>query len=222
MQRRERGVSLAEFTVTLFITASATLAVAPVYFSVAKDYRLSRETNELVAALMYARTQSVMQQRPVRVCSSNNGRYCTETPWTDGYIVWLDEMPGTDNGGGRALKRQHKRSSDISISLKGKPYVRFGPLGDRVPVAIVEEDRYGAKPRAGWLTRLEFVAPAHATANPIFDDDAMDPAAIDTFVICAGKRGRMIKVSFVGRITTARISCNAPLAAKPFSPTYPR
>lgn len=112
------GFSLVEFTVALMIVAISALFAAPMYYKLANSSRVTSVTNELVATLTYARTQSVMQAHPVSGCSSDNGSSCTDTPWAQGYIVFMDGGTlGAVDAGDRVLKQRLARSPRVTIML---------------------------------------------------------------------------------------------------------
>ncbi len=88
--QRILGFSLIELIVTLTI-ASVLLAVAvPSFQTFVRSNQVSSQINGLVADLTLARTEAVKRMTVVTVCNSNDQQGCTDTSWSDGWIVWAD------------------------------------------------------------------------------------------------------------------------------------
>jgi Tfp pilus assembly protein FimT len=214
MKRTNTGLSLAEFTVTVTLLGIAMLLSAPLLYRFANDQRTSRHTNELVLTLNYARAQAITRGQPVTVCSSNDGRQCTDTPWTQGYLVFVDnDSPGVVDATDQVLRHTTANYPKLVITLQGGHYVRFNPLG--MLYAQAQSDVTVPSRLARWLDRLSPIASAQAETFPADRSSEQDrvPAAADAvrhgaFIVCYRDIGRKISLSLQGRITTRTASCH--------------
>lgn len=83
-----------ELLLAIAILAIVTVAALPSFTQVIQNNRLSSQTNELVTAMQYARSEALKRSRGVTVCSSDDGQGCGGE-WSDGWIVIAD-LGGAD------------------------------------------------------------------------------------------------------------------------------
>lgn len=100
--KRDSGFTLIELLVALVVLTIVVTAALPAFTSVIRDNRLATQANELLTAMMYARSEAGIRRSQVRVCaggSSCNGDW--ETGWVV-YDVDNDEVlrtwPSLDDG----------------------------------------------------------------------------------------------------------------------------
>jgi Tfp pilus assembly protein FimT len=211
----QRGFSLYQGVVVLAIITVTALSSAPLYYRLVNDRHVIAYTNELVGSLHKARHLAISAREPVSLCSSNNGRDCTQTPWSQGYIAFYDAgQPGVVDGDDRILQVVQPQTAPIRVVLNGANHVRFqsngavladaGSSGYRRPAAAQP-----AQPTAlaSLLNALSPVSTAHAetlsAAEPV-SGDMTQPVA---FLVCSGKVGRAIRVTAIGRLDTSKVAC---------------
>lgn len=210
------GFSLTEFTIALVVVGVSALLMAPLYYKTVNNYRATRYTNELVATLIYARSQAVKRGQTVSICSSDNGARCTATAGELGFIVFVDNNAGgTIANRNVILKQWSVRSSSVTISFNTfirKRYISFGQMGNVVAQADVTHD--SAANRLGafthWINRFSPISLAHAEERadiPSVSRSANDPSVQGTFTVCAGHIGRIVKISMLGQIKTSETRC---------------
>jgi Tfp pilus assembly protein FimT len=206
------GISIAEFTVALFIVTITALYAAPMYYKAVNDYRATQYTNELVATLRYARAQAVTQARAVSVCSSEDGINCTNTPWASGYIVFVDnDAPGTRESNDHLLRRHLVQKPAGTITLRGNRFVHFDPNGGLVSENSDESRGVTMFALKDWFDDISLIPAAHAAPSPAENassDDSFDKTSAGIFTVCVGRAGRTIRLSLQGRITTLGASCS--------------
>ena len=131
---RSRGFTLGELLVTLAVLAVVLTVAVPAFTNFVKNNRLAAATNQLGAALAYARSEAVRRGRPVTVCASSDGATCDTTAWREGWIVFTDEgVAGQVDAGDTVLRVSGPLGGDVEISFSspaGLPYVRFLSLGE--------------------------------------------------------------------------------------------
>lgn len=85
------GFSLIELLISLAIISIFTANVVPNLNGIIAQERSTVLTNSLAGALAYARTESIMKQKNVVTCQSNNGIECNESKnWHKGWIIFTD------------------------------------------------------------------------------------------------------------------------------------
>lgn len=214
-RHNQSGFSLVEYIVALTLVALTALYAAPFYYKLADETRASAYTNELVAALTYARTQAVMRAQTVSLCSSDDGFHCTDTPWGRGYMVFMDNgAPGAAVPADRILKKHLVDSPQVTITLNRARTIGFSPLGAMIargPIEAVARRDNIWHALAYWLDRFSPVAAAQA--EPLEDVKAEAPAsdtdsATIVFTICARHTGRTVRLSPQGTLKTGVTLCH--------------
>src|ERR1700752_4963319 len=99
------------FTLLELMTAIAVMAVllsvgVPSFIQIIRNNRITAQTNEMVAALNLARSESVKRGTPVSVCSSTDNATCAGSgTWGTGWIVFTDAgAAGQVNAGDEVLQ----------------------------------------------------------------------------------------------------------------------
>ena len=101
-----KGFSMLELMIALSIIAILATVAVPSYQSMAVQSRLSTQSNELLTALHYSRSEAIKRGIQVTICKSNTGNSCTTgSNWQDGWIVYSDSgTTGTIDGTDQILR----------------------------------------------------------------------------------------------------------------------
>jgi type IV fimbrial biogenesis protein FimT len=100
-----RGFTLLELMVTLFVASIVVALGVPNFLEFTRNNRMTSASNDLVSALMAARSRAVQLQVPVTLCASPDptiaNPVCSPTGagTNGGFIVWIDENGNTNADG---------------------------------------------------------------------------------------------------------------------------
>lgn len=119
------GPEITGFTLVELLVAMAVLAILltigiPSFTNLVTNNRATTATNELLAALQYARSEAVRQNARVDICSSTNQDTCSNADaWDTGWVVRWDDEP-----------IQIRAALNPAIEIVGAPIVQFGSAGE--------------------------------------------------------------------------------------------
>jgi type IV fimbrial biogenesis protein FimT len=91
MKKAATGFTLMDLLVTLTVLGILVAVGIPSFSSVIRNNRIAAHTNELVAALTYARSEAMKRGDVVAVCPSEDGETCADSnDWSTGWFVFVD------------------------------------------------------------------------------------------------------------------------------------
>lgn len=204
-QASQSGFSLYQGILGLTLISVMFLCSAPVYYRLLSDRHVVTYTNELVGTLQQARQLAVNGMSAVSLCSSNNGRECTQTPWAQGYIAFYDSgVAGVVDSDDRVVRYIQPHLPSIRVVLNGAEHIRFHQNG----AVLADASMPGSPPSkqsalASLLEVLSPVATAHANGVSMTTNASQSRG----FLVCGGKVGRAIRVTAVGRLDTSTVAC---------------
>ena len=129
--RRLAGFTLLELMITLAVLAILTAIAVPSFQTLLERNRLTSATNDLLGALMMARSNAVTRRVITRVCPSTNASTCATgtVNWATGWIVTED--PTNQAGRIRVAPALHP-SLTVTTTLQA---VAFDPAGNASDLA---------------------------------------------------------------------------------------
>jgi len=210
----QRGFSLFQGMFALAVISVMALCTAPHYYRLLGDRHVVAYTNELVSTLHQARHLAVNNMSPVSLCSSNNGRDCTQTPWSQGYVAFFDAgQLGVIDGDDRVVHAVQPRKTPIRVVLNGADHIRYQSNGavladsssnreHRQPAGHIEKPTALAR----LLNALSPLSSAHAATTA--DNASIETAPPVAFLVCSGQIGRTIRVTAIGRLDTSTVACH--------------
>lgn len=180
---RFAGFTLVELMITIAIIG-ITLAFASPNISIfIQNYRITTQTNNLLADLQLARNNSVSQGVRVGVCASTDGATCGGADWSAGRIVFTDA-----NGDGavdvatdavlRVTEALSTGNTIVATNLATAGLIQFRPSGLASGVVGGGASFKLCDARTGLFGRTVTVAPTGRAAAAVHDSDANRAAAI--------------------------------------------
>jgi type IV fimbrial biogenesis protein FimT len=89
--KRMCGMTLIEVLVVLLVLSALWSLGAPAFSPVIHNTRLAAYTNNFLAGLALARSESIRRGRRVVLCKSSNGSDCTKVgEWSGGWLIFED------------------------------------------------------------------------------------------------------------------------------------
>ena len=165
---RQAGMTLTELMIALAILGTLVGASAPYLQDMVQNWRITSQTNDLLADLSAARGQAATQQLMVTVCASSNGTSCTGT-WDQGRIVFTDaDGDATVDTGDKILRVSSSISSATTLTvanLSTAGRVQLRPTGMAAGVTGAGATFKFCDSRTGAFGRTITVAPTGRAAS---------------------------------------------------------
>ena len=158
----QRGGTLIEVMMVLAILGVIAGFSMPYLQDTMKNWRITSQTNELLADFTAARGQAAAKSMTVTVCASSNGSTCTGS-WSQGRIVFTDSNADAAISSGDELLRYSPTITTgttlaaANLSTSGR--VQFRPTGMASGVTGAGATFKFCDDRAGAFGRLVTIAP---------------------------------------------------------------
>lgn len=133
-----QGFTLIELLVTLAVVSILIINVLPSLGNLVARERSTVLINTLAGTFAYARTESIMKQKPVVTCQSNNGNECSiSADWHNGWIIFTDENNNKQHDTNEELLRVYTAIENGTRAKFNRStnnyYVRYLPSGRAYP-----------------------------------------------------------------------------------------
>ena len=169
---RTGGQTLVELIVTLGIVGVLSSLALPALDRLVLDSRRTSVVNDLVGALLLARTEAILRRQPVIVCSVRDGnadghledseRRCAGRDWSQGWMVgvWADANGDrmVDSGELTPLREQLGEPG-MGITVSAGPFTATPPVR---PTGTTVLRPFGQRAGNGTVTICDRRGPAHA------------------------------------------------------------
>ncbi len=128
---RLRGFTLIELMMTVLVLSILLGVAVPSFMQTVRNNRLISQTNELVGALNFTRSEALKRASSVSICSSNNNVSCTGSRnWTSGWVVFVDaNANGVADGGEEVLQAAPRVATEFTLNASARAFVRYTSTG---------------------------------------------------------------------------------------------
>lgn len=150
---KQAGFTIIELMVSITVLGVLLGVGVPAFNNLVRNNRLAAQTNALVGALNYARSEAATRSMPVSVCAASDATQtdCSEdaADWGNGWIVFTDRAgdPGVIDDTDVVLQTGAGLTGGFSIDTS-ESFVRFGigvqPATELSFTIRPVEDRYCA------------------------------------------------------------------------------
>ncbi|NEV62963.1 GspH/FimT family pseudopilin [Thiorhodococcus minor] len=130
------GFTLIELLISIAMLSILLTVAVPSFTELVKNNRMSSNTNELLAALQYARSEAVTRKSAVAICTSNTGMEsdnpaCIDTVnWHSGWIIFVDAnndgSRDTSSGTGEILLHVREALDGGDVTAVGETAIAHG------------------------------------------------------------------------------------------------
>jgi type IV fimbrial biogenesis protein FimT len=188
---RQLGFTLWELLMTMLVAGILLSLGVPSVMELQRNGAMTAAANDIVTAVLMARTEAVKRQAPVAWCLSDDplaaNPTCSPNPVTDsatrGFIVWVDENNNFDADGARILT--DATDGNIAVDAGELILSRTAPPGGTI--------RVSASCGHASFTPTGFTRPDGAGCNP---------ALFVRLVLLCDDRGRRVAA---GSLSSARV-----------------
>lgn len=121
MPKKQAGFTALELIITMTIAAILLGVGIPSFINTIRTNRLAASTNEVVSALMYARSEAVKRNLPIAMCRSSNGTACAAAGtggWEIGWMTYVDANSDSSYTSGETVLNVHE-AMNSSLSAVG-------------------------------------------------------------------------------------------------------
>ncbi|MEO8308865.1 MAG: GspH/FimT family pseudopilin [Pseudomonadota bacterium] len=129
----QKGFSLLELLVTITIAGILLGIAVPALGNFLRGSRLSGGAREFIVDFALARNEAVLRAATVTVCTSSDMAACTNSPWTEGRIIFVDGGAiGTVDGGDVIIGSSRALNSALTVTSSGVAtanVISFSPMG---------------------------------------------------------------------------------------------
>ncbi|MGA7438248.1 MAG: GspH/FimT family pseudopilin [Luteibacter sp.] len=141
---KARGFTMLELMVVVLITGILLAIAVPSFRTTIQQHRLRSATDNLQAAVDYARSEAVLRATYVSLCASADGATCSTTKNYDtGWLVYAHpvatttatDVYTTDTAKGMLMLRVGAAMSQVSAQGLDSNVVTFGQQGQLEPIA---------------------------------------------------------------------------------------
>lgn len=122
------GLTLVELLVTLALTGLVLGLAAPSFTLMVGNAKRSSAVTEVVASVLFARSEAVRRGEPVTLCASSSGSTCssaTDPAWEEGWMVFVDPDANKVPASSEDVLRVH-RPENPSYGLDGSDSIARG------------------------------------------------------------------------------------------------
>ncbi|MCK5769780.1 GspH/FimT family pseudopilin [Algiphilus sp.] len=152
--RPTTGFTLIELLVTVAVAAILAVVAVPGFRSLMQGNRAATQTNTLVSALTFARSEAIRRGTTVSMCPSSNQTSCTGgTDWSVGWVVFRDADGDGEPGDATDLLRVWQSLSGPA-ALSGPQSQSFMGTGQAVTSASFSYTASGVPTRMACVNNV--------------------------------------------------------------------
>jgi len=133
-RRAARGFTLIELLIVLAVTSVMLGTALPSFTNFIRTTKLTTATNDLLSAIVLARSEAIKRKTRVALCKSQDGTSCAPAGgWDQGWIVFQDtNNNGVRDAGEQVLSNAQPIARDLRVlgNLNVARYISYSPTGE--------------------------------------------------------------------------------------------
>jgi type IV fimbrial biogenesis protein FimT len=127
---KQAGFTIIELMVSITVLSVLLGVGAPAFNNLIRNQRMATQTNAVVGALTYARSEAAVRGQPVSICASNADRTACANganSWVNGWIIFTDRgaTPGSIDAGEEIIQTGEAPSNGFAVTTTDS-FIRFG------------------------------------------------------------------------------------------------
>ena len=151
---QQQGFTLLELMVSLAVFAITLGLAIPSFQSLITSNRLTTQTNALLNAIYYTRSEAIKRNAHVVLCSSQSANQCDGGSWADGWLIFSDANKnakldageihihsGAQSPKGLVVRGNQPVSNSIRFSPEGFLFGLPGSIFVCAPTKVVSENQ---------------------------------------------------------------------------------
>ena len=184
-----RGVTFIELIVTVTIVGILTAVAIPSFRDTTAGNQMATHSNELIGAINFARSQSIMQGQRVVMCRSLNNVCQTDwsNSWQEGWMVFVDRNNDATFNGTDTLLR-------VNGAWSGS---------DAIQPSAVEADGVTAVTDGSFFNYISFSPDGSVRSIT----SGLPIKGRLGFLNCAKKNKNFISVNLIGQVSLLKLAC---------------
>lgn len=131
----QQGFNLLELMAAITVLGVLLGIGVPSFTETIRNNRTTAQANDVIAALMYARSEATKRGLPITICAADTARTgcagATASNWADGWLIFLDggATAGAVDVGEQILQTSARVADGVQLTTNNLGFLRYARTG---------------------------------------------------------------------------------------------